>query len=286
MATEYSSDLPVIKQGGKYYNISQLINKSIYANQPTKIYSLPYSQDKINFVKDIDTILADDVYLFSKKLNNTVYNLDGSVSKKTTTDGEWLMKVIGFTSKGDYIIGINSSGKKVQISSNPNAGNWKALSKEQRSKIKKGQKYINLTDNYSFSYKGNNLIKTVNAGELLGILDTWVNGKYDTGDFNYIFPIHKSDPTSLFLVVKPSSTSSKKFYVELKKSTLNIPSLTEQGALTVEEEIEKEEEEDKSWMDKLSENLSDLGSVAKTVLIAGGIAFVVITLKNYSQNKK
>jgi cytochrome b len=67
---------------------------------------------------------------------------------------------------------------------------------------------------------------------------------------------------------------------------LNIPSLTEQGALTVEEEIEKEEEEDKSWMDKLSENLSDLGSVAKTVLIAGGIAFVVITLKNYSQNKK
>jgi len=102
------------------------------------------------------------------------------------------------------------------------------------------------------------VMKEIGAGEKVGRVYSWVWGKDSNGN----------NTDEIFWMIDKDTNKPYFTYVKHNPSAFSWKDLKQQGALTVEEEIEEEEEKDMSFTDKI---WRDIKKTAKPVLIVGGI---------------
>jgi hypothetical protein len=245
-----AGEIPTIEQGGKVFSLSQLINKDIVAFQKTKIYKFPCENKTLFFT-------PADFDLKNKKVVSTavqnVYN-DANVVAYQVQIG---------TPLGIFLL----------TSSTTTYGRKTYFYKDGKSWYVKS--YDVIADSQYWTDEVTNTIAIADKGDRLGILDTWVSGKEQV--YNKTLKLFQwRATTDLYLTFRMKVDGViKPVYVPLKKGTIDVDNVESQGAKDEETIAEEKADEEKTWYEKLAENLS--GGVKK-VLIAGAVIYVVVKL--------
>jgi len=272
MRTIRIGEIPTIKQGNKLFSLSELIGKPIVANERTIAYKFPSENSKIYFTPEDLKLKGTKGYAIQ---STNVYVNNGTIGKN-----EPLLYNVGRGADlGYYDFSTSSFPRYYFKNSNSPTGSLFINMSEDKDE----QGYRKPVFVLGGMLATDNVYDTINKGKLIGILDTWVSGK-DMIKINkgaYIY----SKNTEIFLSFK---TGNKNFYVPLKPKTIDIDVIEKSGGKDEETKQEEQEEKDKPFYEKLTDNLT---SGLKKVVIIGGIAFLVYKIGTFAisetlKNKK
>lgn len=202
--------LPQVKQGGKLYSIGDLVGKSIIADESTPVYRLPIKAEILKgwYKKGRPALLRDSVYA-SKDF--TVYTTTGSYYRTAK--------------KGDYLGLFNGFYQDQSIKVFTASGNSLKVPKDCYDWYNKDQILGDIP----------NELKRFPKGSTIGVMYSWVEG-YDIAG--------KRDGT-IWLAFR--DTFNIPYYALLTGNTIDTRSLKEQGVQTVEQQIEEEQQQNKTF---------------------------------------
>ena len=263
MRTIRIGDIPTIKQGNKLFSLSELIGKPIVANETTIAYKFPSENSKIYFTPE-DFKSKGSIGFALAEIN--VYQNNGTIG----TNEPLLYKAKKGDILGTYDFSTSSFPRYYFKSKKSSTGSVFIKMSED----KDAQGYRKDVFTFGGMIAIDNVYDTIKKGKLIGTLDTWVSGKdmIKIGQGAYVF----NKNTEIFLSFK---TGNKNFYVPLKPKTINIEVIEKSGGKDEETKQEEQEEKDKPFYEKLTDNLT---SGLKKVVIIGGIAFLVYKIGTFA----
>lgn len=272
MRTIRIGEIPTIKQGNKLFSLSELIGKPIVANERTIAYKFP-SESSVSYYLPDNFIQKGSKAIAIENIN--VYKNNGTIG----TNEPLLYKAKKGDILGTYDFSTSSFPRYYFKSKKSSTGSVFINMSEDKDELGyRKQVFV-----FSGMLGKDNVYDTIKKGDLIGTLDTWVKGQTMTKISNEAYLYSKN--TDIFLSFK---TGNKNFYVPLKPKTIDIEVIEKSGGKDEETKQEEQEEKDKPFYEKLTDNLT---SGLKKVVIIGGIAFLVYKIGTFAisetlKNKK
>jgi hypothetical protein len=237
----FKTTLPKILQGGKLYNIADLLGQTMVANENTNLFRFPSQQKQIFAIEDF-TKVSGQAYVYSAQNNTSIYEPGKTIpAAKGISAGKQLGLFKSLRYKGSKLAGayFTRSNKLFYIPS-IDGTNW----------------YLS-----GWAYKKvNNLVATIKKGQPIGELWTWARGikqTYNPADKRYSATL----TDEFYLVFKYNGTP---VYAKVTSNLIDTNSLAQQDIKTTEEQSQT-----------LAEKIEHYG---KVILIGGAVVLTVVGL--------
>lgn len=229
-----ADELLKIYQNGKLYSLGELVGKTIVANEKTPTYRLPIRAEVLKnwYLKGRPALMKDSVFA---SRDVAIYSVNGNFYRNAKI-GNYLGLFNGFYHNGDIRV-FTASGNLLRVPATD--FDW----------YKKSEIIGNIE----------NKIGDIDNGSSIGVLYSWADGMDAMG---------KKDG-STWLSFRDSF--SRPYYVPISGNTIDTRAIKTQGGKTVEEQIEEEKENSKTFADTAVD-------LVKKGFMFGLAAYVIVEL--------